>query len=695
VASPTFVQEYEDTWTGTTSPKTISVTVANGDTLVIFAVAESNISLSTPSGGGLTYTLRQAVSVTNFCSLSVWTAPSSSAQTFTLSMSNTSGSQVWGFNCLRFSGASSVGASSKTNSTGAPSLALTTTGANSTIVTFVGDFSASDGTTRTWRTINGITPASGGLEKTYFRDAAKYTVYGAYWNDAGAAGSKTTGISSPSAMTYSIASVELLGSGPNAGSSAVALQVGVAASGARKSQGSAAVADNVGIAATGSRKSQGTAALNVTVGVAGVGHQPPSRGSSALGLTVGVTATGSRKSKGSAAVADTVGIAATGATKSVGSAAVANSVIISATGAARVLPIRILTPTEILTGNRNTTFYLETLDANDSPLARLDGVTGGKLDWVSNAMIKGGGDLTVVDVDQPIDWLTARIRPVMLIEGLPPQPLGVFVAAEAPDSFGNGRSWAVKLLAKETILDQDQVAETYALAAGTVTTTAIIALITSSGITNYAVTPSAKTLDGDMVWSPGTSKLRIINDLLETINYFSLYSNPVGQMVAEPYVVPAQRPIIYEFIDGPGSIFLPDFTRDVDIWGIPNRVILIGTGDGTTEALVSAPADNTNPASPYSIANRGRVISHTETGIEASDQTSLDNLARSRLIQLTTPTDGIPISHAPVPGLAVNQAVHFRRVPAGIDDRRVISKTSITLDGTALAVSTLTQVVDL
>jgi hypothetical protein len=65
------------------------------------------------------------------------------------------------------------------------------------------------------------------------------------------------------------------------------------------------------------------------------------------------------------------------------------------------------------------------------------------------------------------------------------------------------------------------------------------------------------------------------------------------------------------------------------------------------------------------------------------------------LITLTTPTASIDIEHAFVPGLAFNRAVRFRRVPAGIDARHVVSKTEVSLDPTALAKSTLTEVVDL
>jgi len=121
---------------------------------------------------------------------------------------------------------------------------------------------------------------------------------------------------------------------------------------------------------------------------------------------------------------------------------------------------------------------------------------------------------------------------------------------------------------------------------------------------------------------------------------------------------------------------------------------MTGQGDGTTAALTSS-IDNTDPTSPYSIANRGRVIGYSEEGVEAADQTTLDAYAKRRLNELTNPTASVQIQHAPIPGLAVNNVVRFRRTLAGIDAKHTVSKTSIVLKGDALATSTLYQVVGL
>lgn len=211
---PTFVAEYEvASWTAAGTSKTASVTVAAGDLLVVLGASEDFTKpLSTPTGGSLTYTLRQSVVISNYCTVYIWTAPCPTSQSFTITSTIPTGGEA-GLDVVRLSGHGGVGASIATNlASGAPSLAVTTTGANSALLAISADWSATDGASRTWRPVNSITPTSGnGLELAYARDAAIYTVYAAYWNDTGTAGSKTVGLSVPSGQKYAIATIEILG----------------------------------------------------------------------------------------------------------------------------------------------------------------------------------------------------------------------------------------------------------------------------------------------------------------------------------------------------------------------------------------------------------------------------------------------------------------------------------------------------
>jgi hypothetical protein len=216
---PTFVAKYETSWTTTSTPKTVTPTIAANDTLVIIGLTGNDTTqINTPTDDlttHLTYTLQQTIQVTDYCFARLWTAPVDGGQSgsFTLSAGRTATAEAWGFSALRFSGVSGIGATAKTNvASGAPSLSLSTTQENSAVVAFSADWTATDGSTRTWRTVNSITPTSGnGLEQAYALSSGVYTIYGAYWSDAGAAGANNYGLSAPGAQKYSIVAVELKG----------------------------------------------------------------------------------------------------------------------------------------------------------------------------------------------------------------------------------------------------------------------------------------------------------------------------------------------------------------------------------------------------------------------------------------------------------------------------------------------------
>lgn len=211
--APILEAEYESAWNTATTPKTAAVTVNAQDVLVVVAsTADQGSVLTTPTGGGFTYALRQSVVVAAFSTIYVWTVdPVNTGQAFTLSVGRAGGAgEFWGFNCYRFSGTYGIGASSSTNAAGpaAPTLNITTTQANSAIAVINSDWSAADGTVRTWRT------GAGALtEQTYFRDVAWFTTYNGFHSDAGAAGTYAVGLTAPATQKYAIGAVEILGTG--------------------------------------------------------------------------------------------------------------------------------------------------------------------------------------------------------------------------------------------------------------------------------------------------------------------------------------------------------------------------------------------------------------------------------------------------------------------------------------------------
>jgi hypothetical protein len=212
ILAPTFIDEHEVPFSTSSSPggsaNTGSFSVTAGDLLVILGSSEdSQRTLGTPTGGGLTYTLAQSVVVTNNCTVYAWTAvcTSTTSITVTITVAGGSGAKLWGFNVLRFRGGA-VGASSKTNNTGAPTLNITTTRDNSAVAVINSDWAAVDGTSRTWRTNAGTF-----TEQHYYRNAASYTTYGGYHASAGTTGTYAVGLSAPGGQTYAIIAVEVKG----------------------------------------------------------------------------------------------------------------------------------------------------------------------------------------------------------------------------------------------------------------------------------------------------------------------------------------------------------------------------------------------------------------------------------------------------------------------------------------------------
>lgn len=213
---PTFVATYKvSSFTTTSTPKTVSITVSAGDVLVVGIVGSMDTAtFNAPTGvTGATWVKKQDQQTTDTGIVGVYTTTVPTGGTYTLSVARP-GAAMWGFICYRFSGSSGIGATSKGAVTAAaPSLSLTTNAANSAIVYFGNDWWIQPIGSRVWRTINSITPTSGnGLEQHAVLYADEYTFYSAYWNDAGAAGAKTTGLSAPGNQGSGMVAVEVLGS---------------------------------------------------------------------------------------------------------------------------------------------------------------------------------------------------------------------------------------------------------------------------------------------------------------------------------------------------------------------------------------------------------------------------------------------------------------------------------------------------
>ncbi|WP_336642048.1 hypothetical protein [Microbacterium sp. USHLN272] len=299
----------------------------------------------------------------------------------------------------------------------------------------------------------------------------------------------------------------------------------------------------------------------------------------------------------------------------------------------------------------------ELLDSQDRPLGALDGVTGGSAEIVAQNVLGGSGSLELDERGAAIDWMQHRVR-ATCIDGATSWPVGVYLFASPGEQHGAFTlSYNVGLLTKMNVPSEDTVEARYSLAVGTPIIPTVVALLTSTGETRIAVTESASTLTASLTWEAGTSKLTIINDLLQAAGYWSLWCDGSGMFRVEPYADPASRPVSFDFEHGERSLHMPDWDREQDHSSVPNRVIAVGQGDDKTAPLVGI-ATNEDPNSPYSFQARGRWITLTIEGVEAESQSIIDQFATRKLRDAMSPVSRLTVTHALMP-LDPNALVAF------------------------------------
>jgi len=347
----------------------------------------------------------------------------------------------------------------------------------------------------------------------------------------------------------------------------------------------------------------------------------------------------------------------------------------------------------LLTGHRQEAWHYRVLDLNDRYITNLDEVTSASFEFSIYTTIRSSGQLECRS--RGIDWLKVRIQPWYTVWNDTTKmswPVGVFLpSAPGIQYSGDGVKQSIELYDKLQILVDEKIANTYSVPAGTVVTEHIKALLALRGETRFSIVDSDATVRTAQVWEADTTILQIINDLLESINYFSLWVDGYGVFHGQPYLSPTERGLAWTFADDQRSIYSPDFFNDRDESQVPNVVGLVSTSDGETEALV-AEARNEDPNSRYSYNQRGRWISTVELDVEADSQATLNALAQRRLVELSDVSSNYNLSHALIP-LNLNDAVKFVRGAEGISTLGVVQSFSFSSEVGTQVKTTIREVI--
>jgi hypothetical protein len=220
MAAPTFVATATSSYNSAATSKSVSgLTVQVGDLIVVKAVAENaGTTFSTPTATGLATASAFTLEATQPTGTPGALDPR--AQLWTATITSVSGGTSFGVDLgSNFSdwygfrvevwrdsdGFGTVFGASGDNS--APSATASTTQANSAITYVSTDWNALDGASRTYRTSD----AGTFTEELYFHDSSYYTNYAGYHANAGAAGSKTIGLSAPGGQRWALVGIEIKG----------------------------------------------------------------------------------------------------------------------------------------------------------------------------------------------------------------------------------------------------------------------------------------------------------------------------------------------------------------------------------------------------------------------------------------------------------------------------------------------------
>lgn len=324
------------------------------------------------------------------------------------------------------------------------------------------------------------------------------------------------------------------------------------------------------------------------------------------------------------------------------------------------------------TGVRRFSFRYELLTAGNTFVQELDNILSCKVDENWLADVKRTATFVIRETGV-INFLSDRIKPYIRT-WLPPygpndfveHPQGVFLlSTPSRNSDEAGRvTREVQAYDPLQVFLDDLVINRYSVSIGTLYTNAVQTLL---GSIPQSVEVSSKALTVVMEWEPGTSKLRIINDLLNAINYESLSFDEEGRAVVRAYRDPAARTEEFVYGDGTDGLVVPDVDQEIDLFSVPNRWVLV-VSDPDKPAITST-YTNTNPGSPTSTVRRARTITDFRLEEDAVDQATLDAKVARLAFEASQIFEAIPFSTALMPIHSGNDVYRIRYAPLAVNSK--------------------------
>lgn len=277
-------------------------------------------------------------------------------------------------------------------------------------------------------------------------------------------------------------------------------------------------------------------------------------------------------------------------------------------------------------GKRHIDFRFDLLDENDKKIGDITHLVEAESSTVSmdsEAEIHRTANFRLLDTGE-IDFLKERIRPWAILDmgnGYVSFPLGVFLLSSPKKEYvGDMHYRNVDAYDKLLVLVDDGFTTRVVADEGEIVTDFIVGLLQDAGIAKINIEQSDKTFPTWLDWGPDTSRLEIINELLEIINYEKLHVNENGYFVSRPYQTPERKVIEYTYKTDNLSVIAPGANIEQDFFNVANQ--FVGVVSEPDRVPLTYTYENMNEDSPTSIPRRGRVI----TKYIDSDSVDLETL---------------------------------------------------------------------
>lgn len=269
----------------------------------------------------------------------------------------------------------------------------------------------------------------------------------------------------------------------------------------------------------------------------------------------------------------------------------------------------------------------------------------GSISWSLDDEIGRTGRMTIYE---EIDWLQDRLKPYMVLKvkdevkrkaltvgeinaltltvgeinamkikvgslgpDIPAQwaeyPLGLLVPATPNKQMDDNGivSWSVECYDGIIRLKQDCLTDLLYIPAGTNYISAVQSVLAGAGIENVIISdPTTLTLPIDREFDTGSTKLEVINTLLEEINYNKIRCDADGNFVLSRYREPSTSEVTVSYRADQYSIISQGVSVETDYFDTPNHWICVVSNPDQDQSY-RADYINDDPDSPLSTVSRG------------------------------------------------------------------------------------------